>query len=151
MRKSAKCLIFLTNTDPGNACRRDSVPAMPHQVRRVVRRPFGTEYGSLVPINHLQLSHQCHACISTESWNRDLPVAHEKVIIACGRLEVQLQVVGFAKMSPPTFLYQDRSIRKYKRRVYITPSSVTFCKAVGLFPRGSFKSKSTCKRGVAFS
>lgn len=42
-------------------------------------------------------------------------------------------------------------IRKYKYRVYIAPSPVRLRKAVGLFPRGSFKSKSTYKRGVAFS
>jgi hypothetical protein len=54
-------------------------------------------------------------------------------------------------MSPSTFLYQDLSIRKYKYRVYIAPSPVKLCKAVGLFPRRSFKGKSTYKRGVALS
>jgi hypothetical protein len=54
-------------------------------------------------------------------------------------------------MSPSTFLYQDLSIRKYKYRVYIALSPVKLCKAVGLFPRRSFKGKSTYKRGVALS
>jgi len=50
-----------------------------------------------------------------------------------------------------TCLGQDLSIRKCEYRSYIAPFPVKLCKAVGLFPRGSFKSKSTYKRGVAFS
>ena len=54
-------------------------------------------------------------------------------------------------MSRSACLGQDLSIRKYKYSIYIAPSLVKLCKAVGLFPRGSFKSKSTYKRGVALS
>jgi hypothetical protein len=55
------------------------------------------------------------------------------------------------KMSPAACLRQELSIRKWKYRVYTTPLPVTLCKAVGLLPRGSFKSKRTYKCGVIFS
>src|SRR5947207_1663720 len=55
------------------------------------------------------------------------------------------------KMSRSTCLGQDLSIRKYKYRVYIAPSPVKLCKAVGLFPTRKLQSESTYTRGVAFS
>ena len=111
--------------------------------------PFGPNTDRiLVPINHLQLSHQCHTCISIGNWNKDLLVPTRSEL---------LEVRANKLLAPRRCLRQHFSIKIYPS---VSPSigftlphhQSNFARQSDYFHAEASKSKkSTYKRGVALS